>query len=181
MPYINIHTHYRDKEEDILQILNPDIRDKSEIEKIIDKKNIYLSLGIHPWYIEEGKIISQVKLIESLAENNKVLMIGESGIDHLCSVDINLQKKVFEKMIEISEEFKKPLIIHNVRSNEEIIAFHKNMNPFQPWIIHGFRGNETLMNQLIDNGLYISYGPIYNSYALKATPLNRMFLENDES
>ena len=94
MPYINIHTHYRDKEEDILQILNPDIRDKSEIEKIIDKKNIYLSLGIHPWYIEEGKIISQVKLIESLAENNKVLMIGESGIDHFCSVDLNLQKTV---------------------------------------------------------------------------------------
>ena len=181
MDYINIHTHHLNKTEGIFQILNADIREKDKLDKLVEEKKIHLSLGIHPWYIIENKIAEQERMIMALAENANVMMIGESGIDHLCSVDIKLQMKVFEKMIEISEEFKKPLIIHNVKSSAEIIEFHKSTNPFQPWIIHGFRGNEILAGQLIDKGLYLSFGYIYNKDDVKQTPINRLFIENDEA
>ena len=181
MPFTNIHTHWLEHGLEVFQIINPNIRETDYLDKLLNTKYIHLSLGIHPWYIEEDKIISQIDFIRSLINTERVLMIGESGLDHLCKTDMNLQMQVFEKMIELSEEYSKPLIIHNVKATSELIKFHKNFNPMQPWIIHGFRGNINLLNTLIDNGFYVSYGSVYNKESLLATPIKRMFIETDES
>jgi len=51
-----------------------------------------------------------------------------------------------------------------------------------PWIIHGFRGKETLAIQLINAGFYLSFGPLYNREALKAAWIKRRLLaETDDS
>ena len=88
MSYINIHTHRIEHGFDIFEIINPEIKDKEYLDKLIENKHHYLSLGIHPWYIEENKIAEHAKTIKSLMDKQNILMIAECGIDTLCSTDI---------------------------------------------------------------------------------------------
>jgi TatD DNase family protein len=81
----------------------------------------------------------------------------------------------------LAEEVKKPLIIHCVKGLDEIIAMHKETVPQQAWIIHGFRGKPQQAEQLVKAGFYLSFGERFNVESLKATPLERLFVESDES
>ena len=50
-----------------------------------------------------------------------------------------------------------------------------------PWVIHGFRGKEQLAAEWVRHGLYLSFGAQFRAEALRAVPLDRLFLETDES
>ena len=51
-----------------------------------------------------------------------------------------------------------------------------------PWIVHGFRGNETLANQLLSVGMYLSFGIHHNTESLKlAWNKGCLFTETDDA
>lgn len=84
----------------------------------------------------------------------------------------------------LAEELEKPLIIHCVRANDEVLTFKKMLKPAQPWIIHGFAGHPNTAKQLVANGLWLSFGHaiLQNekaAAALAAMPADRFFLETD--
>ena len=95
------------------------------------------------------------------------------------------QVSVFERQIELSEAMQKPMILHDVKSHNEILALRKNYKAKQPWILHGFNGTEQDVQQLAGQGLYLSVGEallypdrkIYKSF--KTIPLDKLFLETD--
>jgi TatD DNase family protein len=111
--------------------------------------------------------------------------IGECGIDRVCGGDIEIQKDVFIKQIEISERHNKPMIIHAVRSHSDILSIRKETKAKMPWIIHGFQGNEQIVSQYLRHNIYLSLGDIlfkYESRAaelLKIIPSERLFPETD--
>lgn len=76
---------------------------------------------------------------------------------------------------------KYPLVIHAVRSANEIICLRKKMKPSNPWIIHGVRGKKELALQYIREGIYVSLGEKYQEEVLWGIPLEYLFLETDES
>ena len=77
------------------------------------------------------------------------------------------------------------MILHDVRSHNEIIALRKKHKAVQPWIVHGFSGTEQDIKQLIGQGIYLSVGEsllhperkIYKSF--KFIDLDYLFLETD--
>ena len=77
------------------------------------------------------------------------------------------------------------MILHDVRSHNEIIALRKKHKAVQPWIVHGFSGTEQDIKQLIGQGIYLSVGEsllhpekkIYKS--IKSIDLDYLFLETD--
>ncbi|MDR0232504.1 MAG: TatD family hydrolase [Dysgonamonadaceae bacterium] len=140
-----------------------------------------VSIGIHPWYIEEENIEKELDLIEKYATSSNIKAIGECGLDKLCETDFELQKKVFLSQISISEKVKKPLIIHCVKSFDEMVFFKKKSNPTQAWIIHGFRGKPQQAKQLIEQGFYLSFGLHYNEQSLQNIPIEKVFFETDDS
>lgn len=170
MKLFDIHTH------------NVDSNPQSSIynsKAYIDGRRI--SIGIHPWNIDDSwkELFSAIKK-EASKEN--VCAIGECGIDKLKSpATAEFQKEVFKVHAMLAEKVKKPLIIHCVKGLDEIIALHKEITPEQAWIIHGFRGKPQQAEQLIKNGFYISFGEKFNSDSLKATPIEKLFIESDES
>ncbi len=139
------------------------------------------SVGIHPKDIQYDKIKEQFYwLKDNITEN--CFAIGECGLDSLVPIDQKIQENVFLKQIEISNEVKKPLIIHCVRKFYEVISFRKNAD--QAMIIHGFNKKESIARDLLKNNFYLSFGKavLYNlslQNTLKITPLNRIFLETD--
>jgi TatD DNase family protein len=80
----------------------------------------------------------------------------------------------------LSENLKKPVIIHCVKAWEELIKVRRGTNPAQPWIIHGFRGNPELTKRLIREGFLFSVGEKINVDALPLIPINSLFCETDE-
>ncbi|WP_276704502.1 TatD family hydrolase [Chryseobacterium sp.] len=139
------------------------------------------SIGIHPQDIQFENIESQFDWVKSTITED-CFAIGECGLDGLISIEQKIQEQVFKRQIEISNELKKPLIIHCVRKFYEVISFRKIAN--QPMIIHGFNKKQSFADDLLKNKFYLSFGKavLYNlslQNVLKTTPLDKIFLETD--
>jgi TatD DNase family protein len=178
-PYINIHTHLP-SEEGAISIYNAG-EDPEAL-----KDHGFISIGIHPWYIRELNVVSAFDFMRKNAANEKVLFIGECGLDKLVEVPMPEQEKIFIAQIKIAEEVKKPLIIHCVKAFDELIRIKKEQKIKIPVIIHGFNNNEQIAAQLLSNGFYLSFGKALlkeDSNAQKViqqTDSTNFFLETDD-
>lgn len=136
------------------------------------------SAGLHPWDVTES-FENQLSVLENILANPRVLAVGECGFDALKGPSHELQERAFVRQVELSERFGKPMILHIVRDFDTIIRLRKQLKPTQPWLIHGFRGGPTQMDQLYSQGILVSFGPKHNPESLKTVPSNRLFLETD--
>jgi len=179
MQYFDFHTHKLPSDPSIYSIVNWTFED------LFDDNTSY-SIGIHPWSTDMV-IKNHLEAIKKYAKSSEVIAIGECGLDKLKGANLEKQLEVFNFHIELSETFKKPLIIHCVKAYSEVIKIRKDLKPQQEWIIHGFNSSVETLNQALNNGFYLSYGPhILNpkSKAHKAflkTPLDKLLLETDNS
>ena len=120
--------------------------------------------------------------LSKLATAENVKAIGECGIDKLKSgASVETQIETLKAHIRLSEQLKKPLILHIVKGQDIIMRLHKETRPTQAWIIHGFRGKEALAKEFIQHGFYLSFGACYQEEALRSVPVERLFIETDES
>jgi TatD DNase family protein len=182
MPLINFHTHLPNAETDVISVRSLFVSEISEI-----TQNQFYTVGIHPWYAHSKDIDEQINAIRNLIIKPNILGIGEAGLDKLRGPSLEIQKKVLVKQIEIAHEVSKPIVIHCVKAWGELIEVKKmfNINDVK-WAIHGFRGGLELAKQMLDAGFFLSYGNyatkgnVKFEGSLKATPINRLFLETDE-
>ena len=172
MKLIDLHTHNSNNNAEIY-ILNSNNNIATNAERI--------SVGLHPWNIDD-MWEQRMQEIATIATDKRVRAIGECGIDLVKgSSTISLQTEILQRHIELSERLHKPLILHVVKGQEIILNLRRTMHPEQTWIIHGFRGKPQQAAQYMAAGLYLSFGERCNSDALAATPLDRLFIESDES
>ena len=180
--YFNIHSHIRpiSEKKDVTLILNLNVPDYIYCCGL-DLQNTNYSIGIHPWKINPDLLSEHLRFIEENIQFECIKAVGECGLDKLTETPWDLQLRAFTSQIAISEKNKKPLIIHCVKAFDELIALKKDFNPQQAWIIHGFRGKPQQMQQLVSQGLYLSFGIHFNTDALKEVPDDKFFLETDDS
>ena len=144
---------------------------------------IFFSAGIHPKSLSDGLEKQLIWLQEiSVAEN--CVAIGECGLDGLIDVDEESQEKAFLAQIEIANSVKKPLIIHCVKTFSQLLQFRKMSKV--PMIIHGFNKRKTIGDDLLKNGLCLSFGKsvLYNVNLqdfVKHLPIEKLFLETDSA
>lgn len=144
-------------------------------------KAVHLSAGIHPWFLTEDDIALQLTWLNTLLEDKRLRAIGEAGLDKCCHTPFALQQKAFEAQIICSENHHLPMILHVVRTYQEIIAYRKNFHARQPWIIHGFRGKKEVAHTLLNQGFYLSFSSRFQPEALRYVPDEYLLLETDES
>lgn len=141
----------------------------------------YYSVGIHPWHTADEITEEQWKLFEETCRNPQVLAVGECGVDTLKGGPLFRQMNAMKRQIQLSEELQKPLVIHDVRAHDIIIGMKKDLNPTQPWLVHGFRGKPTVARMLADAGIWISFGPLFTPESVLQTPIEGMLAETDAS
>ncbi len=97
------------------------------------------------------------KEIEFIKKNKEnIVGISEVGLDKsVVDHQIEKQKEVFMKIIELSEKIKKPLIVHSRKAELECIELletckHKHI------VMHFFSGNFKLVKRIEDNGWMFS-------------------------
>lgn len=140
----------------------------------------YVSVGIHPWHADNF-MEKQLVNIEKWSADQRLVAIGECGLDKNSKASIEKQLLAFSKQIELSERIQKPLIIHCVGHFNELFELKKTIKPQQLWIIHGFRGKPELAKQLIKSGCALSFGEHFNPESVHITPFEKLFVETDES
>ena len=143
----------------------------------------WYSIGIHPWRLEDSDWEKAASLarFESLVRHPQVLAVGEAGLDRLAQAPLPLQTDLFRRQTLLAETVGKPLIIHAVKAQAELIALKRELQPAMPWVIHGFRGKPQMAESLSRHGFHLSFGEKYQPESLRITPADRLFLETDES
>ena len=194
IPFVNIHTHSHIDNKDIIEIQNIDADDIANI----DVSRFY-SISIHPWVVCQQSTDNSQQLLSKLSQflrysdSHFFKAIGECGLDRAWNGErgagtgnFEIQKEVFVKQIELSEQYSKPLIIHAVRTYPDIITIRKKTKAKQAWIIHGFQGNEQSAEQLLKHDrVYLSLGEVLfrneekSRRVLQTIPSERLFLETD--
>ena len=184
MIFFDLHSHRPSQQSEDVTIISVDLCDQSSLLSVDIAKNIhpgYYSAGIHPWYIDKTFIHE----VRKLALLPSVVAIGETGLDKITAAGTDtfkLQQELFMEHIALSEKVKKPLIIHCVKAWDELLHICKSAKPTMPWIIHGFRGKAALAGQLMDAGLYLSFGANHNTDSLKAAwKQHRLLAETDDT
>ena len=147
----------------------------------LDGKVVHASIGIHPWHLTETNAGNLWETLKSSIKDQRIVAIGEAGLDKLKGPDMTFQTSVFRQEITLAESANLPMVIHCVRAFNELIQIKKESKPKQPWIIHGFRGKPSIAQELLKHGFWLSFGSHYQEESLKITPLNCMFVETDES
>ena len=180
MPFVDIHTHTIKSDDNLIQIVNLNLNQPCP-------EQGYFSYGIHPWALDNAdfQLEEAFSLLKERLQSPNVLALGEAGLDKMHKDSYEQQIAVFERQIDLSEALQKPMILHDVKSHNEILALRKKHKAQQPWILHGFNGTEQDIRQLTGQGLYLSVGEsLLHSErkitkSLKSIPLELLFLETD--
>jgi TatD DNase family protein len=179
--YIDIHVHGGVPASDIF-ILESLMAHEGKMPE--DKAGVSYTYGIHPWFLTENNHKELISSVENTISLPGIIAIGEAGFDKLRGPSVELQRTAFEEQVIISEELKKPVVIHCVKAWDELLSVQKKLKPKMPWLVHGFRGNVELASQLISKGMYLSFWFDFvlrpeSAKLLQQLPVDRIFLETD--
>ncbi len=209
MEFFDSHSHYNDEKfkADREQVLNEVYKSGitklvcagyslESSEKAVEIANthdfIYATCGISPNDIEEIKteedLNNNLKKLEPLAKQEKVVAIGEIGLDYYWNKENKeLQKQVFKKQIELSNNLNLPIVIHTRDAISDTINILKNeIISNKRGVFHCCPLNLELIKEGLKLGFYISFaGPITFKNSKNANevisivPLDRILIETD--
>ena len=136
------------------------------------------AVGLHPWQAEHGALPREEQIEAADA-------VGEIGLDKACGVDFEQQTAVFEAQLRLAEQYQKPVVLHCVRAFEEVMNALEKF-ALRTVIFHGFIGSREQAERAVKKGYYLSFGARTERSkksieALRATPLDRLFVETDDA
>jgi TatD DNase family protein len=151
----------RAKEAGVDYILVPGTDLASSVQAIeLSKKYdmVYAAVGIHPHDTKEWND-SLIDKIEQLANNEKVVAIGEIGLDYYYDFSPkDIQKKAFEAQIELALKLKLPIIVHNREADTDVMAIIRNYKDSGLRAqFHCFAGTVEDARELVELRHYISF------------------------
>ena len=181
---------YRSKDVGIEKILSicTTINSFEKIVKIINfDPIIYGTFGIHPHECSDN-IVTKEEIINNVKKNNKIIGIGESGLDFYYNhSDKEKQLASFKTHIEASIHLNMPIIVHSRSAENETFKILKSYEKFKPKILmHCFTGSAEFAHKLLTLGSYFSASGIItfkNSTDLQETfkliPNDKLLIETD--
>lgn len=162
--------------------------------------NLFAIVGIHPHHADKVEP-DWLQQLENLARHQKVIAIGEFGLDYYNYksngiVDPNIQKNIFLKQLELAHKLDLPLQIHSrhEKARREIIQLlqtHKHLLKTIPGMFHCMAGSKESLTDVLDLGFYVGFDgnsmyeglppdePLELKELLQYAPLERIVIETD--
>ncbi len=146
--------------------------------------NVYAVIGFHPDYVDEYD-----ESIFKYLNDPKVVGVGEIGLDyHTTKDNIDKQKAIFVRQLEIANEYGLPVQIHSrdaVGDTLELLKQHKNLlNNGGIW--HCFNESVEVFKEARKLGLIVSFGGVTtfknakkSTEIIKKAQLDEFVLETD--
>lgn len=202
MEFFDSHSHYNDESFDIdreelinktleenitrMMCIGYNVEKSTKAIEIAQKHSfIYASCGISPNDIEDFTE-QNLKQIEKMASDNKVVAIGEIGLDYYWNKENKeAQKELFIKQIDIANRLNKPIIIHTRDAVMDTIEILKSHPVQKTGIFHCCPLNKELIKEGLKLGYYISFSGVITfknakpNEAVDQVPLDRILIETD--
>lgn len=173
----------------VKKIIIPSVEEKY-FEKVINiaesHENIFCQLGIFPSEAKSwsGKTADNIK---RLAKNEKVVAVGEVGLDYYWDKSfVDEQKNMFKEQILLANELGLPIVVHDREAHKDSIDILKEYNKGSDVLFHCFSGSVEMMKECVKYGWYIAIGGVVtfkNAKKMKEVavevPLERLMLETD--
>ena len=148
-------------------------------------ESIYATVGVHP---HDAKIVDDECLaeIERLAAHEKVLAIGETGLDyHYSHSAHDKQRDVFRQFLDMAKRLNMPAVIHTREADEDTISIIREAEGVNG-VLHSFTGGEALAQCAIELGWFVSFSGIITFNSAKslcaiarALPPEQVMVETD--
>lgn len=206
MEFVDAHSHYNDekfdnelneviertKKEGITRVIcaGYDIESSKKSIEISSKNDfIYSTCGISPNDVPENldNIEELLKELEDLIQNDKVVAVGEIGLDYYWNTENKeIQKEFFIKQIELANKYNLPIQIHTREAVMDTIEILKKHPVNKRGMFHCCPLNRELVKEALKLDFYISFaGPVTFKNSKNAeeivnmVPLNRIITETD--
>ncbi len=148
--------------------------------------HVYAAVGIHPENCGDF-VPEQMDEIRALAKENKVVAIGEIGLDYYWPENPprELQQQVLRAHMALAQELGLPVIIHDREAHADTLSIVKEF-PAVTGVFHCFSGSVEMARELLKMGWMLSFnGAITFKNARKAPevigeiPMDRIMIETD--
>ena len=149
--------------------------------------DMYATVGIHPHDAKDADEPSLAAL-KSLAAREKVVAIGETGLDfHYNFSKQPDQKRVFAAHLEMAKALDLPVVVHSRNAFDETLEIlDAHGGGLKGVVFHCFGGTAEQANELLERGYCISFTGVVtfknaetSRQAVKVVPLDRLMVETD--
>ena len=124
------------------------------------RTGVFYAPGIHPEAAGSFVESDLVRLGQMLAQPDAIA-IGEVGLDRSVAVPLEIQERVFVKMIHLALEMGKPLLIHQRQCFEQTLALLKREKAHDVGgIFHAFSGSLESAKEIVDAGFALGVGGV---------------------
>ncbi|PIR41102.1 MAG: hydrolase TatD [Candidatus Yanofskybacteria bacterium CG10_big_fil_rev_8_21_14_0_10_46_23] len=161
---------------------------RQAIELAEERENVWASVGLHPTDIDSDFDFAS---FADLFESNKVVAIGEIGLDYYRIKEAEAQDQqrlILRQWLREVEHRDYPLILH-CRDDKQVKAYEDLLEILDQYgdcrgVIHSFTGSADLAREFIDRGFHIGLNGIVTfseeyMELIEAIPLERLLLETD--
>lgn len=170
---------------------------KLAVDLVQMRDDMWASIGIHPHEAKDHDDRQQLEKFAALAQRNKVVAVGECGLDYYYEHSPKAQqRKILEFQLYLAQKHDLPLIFHVRDAHQasssadtsvwdDFFAIVDNFKGVRG-VVHSFTANKTVLDKCLNRGLYIGLNGIMTFtkddqqlQAAKAVPLDRLLLETD--
>ncbi|MBC6415916.1 MAG: TatD family hydrolase [Bdellovibrionales bacterium] len=171
-----------------LLTIGTELKDWNQVLSLSKKHSpyVYGTLGMHPHKAQSFDDSCDTFLRKHLP-SQRIVGVGEIGLDYFYeNSSSDIQKEVFEKQLNLAEEFHLPVEIHTRSAESDTLYFLKKYQSKVQGLLHCFTGSYDLAKQALDCGFNISFSGILTfkkAESLRKTckkiPLDRIHIETD--
>lgn len=175
------------KRRSVTEVLVPTVS-LDEIDDILSLRRypgLVIGVGIHP---SEVKELPRVKELEAYLKEDKVVALGEIGLDYYWTKDNKPeQQELFYQQLVMAKKHALPVLIHDRDAHEDVRALLREVDSYETGIImHAYSGSKEMALEDVRRGAYISLaGPVTFKNArvpkevAMAVPLDHLLVETD--
>ncbi len=146
----------------------------------------YAAPGLHPLFTEQHEP-EQLTRLEALLNHEKVIAIGEIGLDYYHGEHDKKQQLFYlEQQLLLAQKYKNPILLHVRKAHDHVISRLRKMQFTPGGIVHAFSGSLQQAEKYLDCGFYIGVGGAATfpratklHKTIRSLPLESLVLESD--
>ena len=176
------------------------------------EEGVFAAIGLHPLNLDTGLMKIKIDKDEfakevafekefdhqrykKLAQNKKVVAIGEIGLDYYYKPKTQRKKQLFKQrqkelfleQVKLAEELNLPIIIHCRMAHNDLLEVLAGQEKSMRGVIHSFVGTLDQLRRYLTMGFYVGFnGIIFKSIQgvdfeelIKYTPIEKLLIETD--
>ena len=153
-----------------------------------ENEDIYATIGVHPHYANTltDDVLTE---LEKLSVNNKVVAIGEIGLDYYYNIcEKNVQIKTFTDQIILADKLNLPVVFHIRDAMGDFMNIIRSYKKYfrNGGVVHSFSGSVEIAKELISYGFMLGINGICTFKnantildVIEKIPLKHLLLETD--